>query len=59
MENSKSCPLLRAAAVVAMGAGAGRVAVSPGSSACQGPVCAWFDAAAGRCAVLTMARGTR
>lgn len=26
---------------------------------CQGPACAWYDAAAERCAVLTLARNAR
>ena len=59
MDQQKSCPLLLAAALTALGAGAGRVTVSPDASRCQGPMCAWYDAAAERCAVLTLARGTR
>ena len=56
MDQTKSCPLLLAAALTALGAGAGRVTVSPEAPKCQGPACAWWDARAERCALLTLAR---
>lgn len=49
MADEKACPLLLSAAV-------GRVSVAPRSSACQGTACAWYDTAADRCALLTLAR---
>ena len=51
MDQTKSCPLLLAAALTALGAGAGLVTVSPEASKCQAPACAWWDAAKERCAV--------
>ena len=59
MENEKACPLRTAAGVIAQGASLGHGVLPDGWSRCVGPACAWFDAAADRCAVLTMARGTR
>ena len=56
MEPAKICPLR------ALADGVGKPGWGPvraERAACMGPACAWYDAAAGRCAVLTMARGTR
>ena len=50
------CPL-RVLASKTGSAGWGLVNIK--ATACVGPARAWFDAAAERCAVLTMARGTR
>lgn len=55
MGSTKSCPLLLAAAVVAMGAGAGRVTVSRDSSKCQASACAWYDDVLGSCSILSHA----
>ena len=55
MGSTKSCPLLLAATVVAMGAGAGARATVTGSVVCPGPACAWYDAARERCAILSRA----
>ena len=54
----KTCPLRLMTKAIAKAAAAGTRAQVTGSTACPGPACAWFDAAAERCAVLTMARGT-
>lgn len=56
MAEEKICPVLRAAKAVAKAAAAGAGATVTGSTACPGPACAWYDAAAGRCALLTLAR---
>lgn len=53
MEQKKVCPLR----VLASEAGnSGWGPVDGRRTACLGPACAWYDAAAGRCAVLTIAR---
>lgn len=59
MEQHKVCPIIASAGVIAQGAGQGRARLQEGRTDCVGPACAWYDAAADRCAVLTMARGTR
>lgn len=56
MENEKDCPLRTAAGVVAQGASMGRGVLPDGWSYCMGPVCAWYDQTAERCAVLSIAR---
>lgn len=52
----KVCPLRTAAGVVAQGASQGRGVLPDGWSHCMGPACAWYDAAAERCSILTLAR---
>lgn len=59
MEQKKVCPVIASAGVIAQGASQGRARLQEGWADCEGPACAWYDAAAERCAVLTMARGTR
>ena len=49
----KVCPL-RVLASETGSAGWGPVNIK--ATACLGPVCAWYDAAHGRCSVLTLAR---
>lgn len=56
MEQAKACPVLAAAGVIAQGASQGRAQLPDRWNACIGPVCAWYDASAGRCALLTLAR---
>lgn len=55
----KACPLRTAAGVVAQGAAQGRAVLPDRWCHCLGPTCAWYDAAAERCAVLTLARSMR
>lgn len=50
------CPVLQAAKAVAKAAAAGAGARVTGSVACPGPACAWYDAAAGSCAVAQLSR---
>lgn len=52
----KLCPILQVAVSVRLAAGS---VPMEEAVCCDGPACAWYDAAADRCAVLTMARGTR
>lgn len=52
----KWCPLMDLARVVAIGASGGRAQVLAGTVQCKGPRCAWWDAMAERCAVLSLAR---
>lgn len=59
MANETACPLRTAAGVVAQGASQGRGVLPDGWSHCMGPVCAWYDAAAERCSILTLARNAR
>ena len=59
MEQKKACPIIASAGVIAQGASCGAARFQDGWDACPGPACAWYDAAAERCAVLTLARGTR
>ena len=56
METEKACPLRLAAGAVAQGAFQGRAELPAGWGRCLGPDCAWYDAAHGRCSVLTLAR---
>ena len=53
----KICPFRVAAGVVAQGAAQGRAQMPERWGACPGSVCAWYDAAAERCAVLSLVRG--
>ena len=52
----KACPLRTVAGVVAQGASQGAMTLQPGWDLCQGPACAWYDAARECCALLTLAR---
>ena len=56
MDNEKACPLRTAAGVAAQGAAQGRGVLPEGWGRCMGPVCAWYDTARERCAVLEIAR---
>ena len=55
----KVCPILAGAGAVAEGAAQGTMTLQPGWDLCQGSACAWYDAAADRCAVLTLAKQLR
>ena len=64
--DEKVCPLLMTGVygnlgdiIPAQGSGESAAQMVRGVCACLGPACAWYDAAAGRCAVLTLACGTR
>ena len=59
MGQKKVCPIIASAGVIAQGASQGKARLQEGWPDCVGSACAWFDVAADRCAVLTMARGTR
>ena len=52
MANEKICPIIASAGVIASGAAQGHGQLPPGWDLCVGPVCAWYDAARERCAVL-------
>lgn len=52
----KVCPILAGAGAVAVGAAQGAMTLQPGWDLCQGPACAWYDAARDCCAVLALAR---
>lgn len=56
MDKQKACPLRVSAGIIAQGASWGWAALPSGWDCCMGPACAWYDAAAGRCAVLEFAR---
>ena len=66
MERKKVCPLLMTGIygnsgdiIPAQVPGESAAQMVRGVCACLGPACEWYDAAAERCAVLTLARGTR
>lgn len=56
MDQAKVCPLRQAAVTVAVAAARGAAQAKPGAHRCPGPACAWWDARAERCALLTLAR---
>ena len=56
MEPKKVCPIIASAGVIAQGASQGAARLQEGWTDCVGPACAWYDAAADRCAVLEFAR---
>ena len=56
MEQKKVCPLRVSAGFVAQGASWGLATLPDGWPDCLGPACAWYDQAAERCALLTIAR---
>lgn len=59
MATEKICPILASAGVIASGASPGRGQLPPGWRCCVGRACAWWDAAAERCAILSFAAGKR
>ena len=59
MGNEKICPLMIVAKGIAKAAAASAGARVIGSSACPGRACAWWDAAAERCAIRSFAAGKR
>ena len=56
MDKAKHCPIIVASGVIAQGATFGRAQFADGWCDCSGPACAWWDARAERCALLTLAR---
>mgnify|MGYP001865430831 CR=1 FL=1 len=56
MVEEKVCVILASAGVIAQGASQGRGQLPDRWNACIGQACAWYAAAAERCAVLTLAR---
>lgn len=59
MDQKKVCPIIASAGVVAQGASRGAARLQEGWTDCVGPACAWYDAAAERCAILSFAAGKR
>ena len=56
MAEGKVCPIIASAGVIAYGASQGRAQLTDSWNACIGRACAWYDVAACRCALLTLAR---
>lgn len=56
MEQKRVCPVFSAASMIVAKTGGRAAQLYSGEPWCRGLSCAWYDAAAGCCAVLSLAR---